>query len=113
MNLPNAQLAVVEGEKIMDYLLNPHHRFGASKARFFHRHGFRVGNWERLAQALLDHGKRHRVSQMKETAYGIRYQIDGELHAISGVSPRIRTVWQLDRGRLAPRLITAYPLGKS
>ena len=48
MKLPNALLAVVEREKVVDYLLNRAHRYG-------------------------------------------------------------RTVWQLDTGQLAPRLITAYP----
>ena len=33
MKLPNASKAVVEREKVADYLLNPAHRFGASKAR--------------------------------------------------------------------------------
>ena len=33
--LPNAHLALVERDKICEYLLNPTHRYGASKARFF------------------------------------------------------------------------------
>jgi len=33
MKLPNAHLALVEREKVTDYLLNPAHRYGASKAR--------------------------------------------------------------------------------
>ena len=36
--------------------------------------------------------------------------IDGELTTPDGQRPRIRTVWQLDHGQLAPRLITAHPL---
>ena len=39
-----------------------------------------------------------------------RYEIDGELNAPDGRQPRIRTVWQIDEGQIAPRLITAYPL---
>lgn len=35
MKLPNPHLLVIEREKIVDYLLNPAHRHGASKARFF------------------------------------------------------------------------------
>src|SRR5438105_1031119 len=34
MKLPNAELAVVEQKKIVDYLLNSTHPLGASKARF-------------------------------------------------------------------------------
>jgi hypothetical protein len=35
MKLPNPDKLVVGREKIADYLLNPVHRFDASKARFF------------------------------------------------------------------------------
>jgi len=54
MKLPNAERAVVERDKIVDYLLNPAHRYGASKARFFTQFGFRVEAWEELALALQD-----------------------------------------------------------
>ena len=42
MKLPDANRLVVEREKIVDYLLNPVHRFGASKARFFRHFGFHL-----------------------------------------------------------------------
>ena len=109
MKLPNALLAVVEREKVVDYLLNRAHRYGASKAEFFSRYGFVLEKWELLAQALLEHGQKHDVTNVTETGFGPRYQIDGELHSPDGRAPRVRTVWQLDRGQLAPRLITAYP----
>jgi len=35
MKVPNAHLAQVNREKIVNYLLNPAHRYGISKARFF------------------------------------------------------------------------------
>ena len=37
MKLPNPDRLIIEREKIVDYLLNPVHRYGASKARFFWR----------------------------------------------------------------------------
>ncbi len=110
MKLPNAQLAFVEREKIVDYLLNPLHRYGASKARFFASFGFQAQEWERLAAALLEHGRRDEVSKTRETGFGPRYEIEGEVAAPNGRRPRLRTVWQVDEGKVAPRLITAYPL---
>ena len=110
MRLPNAELAVVEREKITDYLLNPEHRHGASKARFFRQCGFEVGDWEAFAAALREHGQTHVVNFVRHTLWGPRYEIDGELNAPDGRRPRIRTVWQFDEGQIAPRLITAYPL---
>jgi hypothetical protein len=50
---------LVEREKITGYLLNPAHRFGASKARFFGAFGFRAEQWETFAQALRKHGQDH------------------------------------------------------
>jgi uncharacterized protein DUF6883 len=112
MKLPNAHLAVVEREKIIEYLLNPGHRYGASKARFFAQFGFRFESWTILAAALREHGQRHEVTKTKETGFGPRYGVEGELIAADGRRPRIRTVWQVDKGDIAPRLITAYPLGQ-
>ena len=111
MKLPNASLALVEREKITEYLLNTEHRYGASKARFFSRFGFSLATWETLAQALSEHGRQHEVSKITETIFGPRYEVEGELKTPDGRKPRVRSVWQFDHGKVAPRLITVYPLG--
>src|SRR5208282_3734595 len=98
MKMPNADQAVVEREKIVDYLLNPGHRYGASKARFFAGFGFRLEEWERLADALREHGRIHGVVRTHETGFGPRYAVEGELNTPSGRRPRVRTIWQLDEG---------------
>jgi hypothetical protein len=110
MRLPNADAAQVEEAKVTEYLLNPAHRYGASKARFFARFGFRVEAWEQLALALREHGRQNEVSRVRQTGFGPRYEVEGGLAAPDGRSPRVCTVWQLDEGRTAPRLITVYPL---
>lgn len=111
MKLPNAHLAIVEREKITEYLLSAVHRYGASKARFFVEFGFRVDDWAALARALCEHGQQNDVSSETETGFGPRYDVDGPLKTPEGRTPRVRTVWQVDQGQVAPRLITAYPLG--
>jgi hypothetical protein len=113
MKLPNANVALVEREKITGYLLDSSHRFGVSKARFFMQFGFRVEDWETLAEAFREHARQHEVSKEIATGFGSRYEIDAEIDAPDGRRPRIRTVWQLDHGQIAPRLITAYPLEAS
>ena len=110
MKLPNAAEAIVEREKIVDYLLNSAHRYGASKARFFTQFGFGIEQWERLAEALREHGRRHEVARVRETGFGPRYTVEGKLNTPGGRRPRVRSVWQMDEGAIAPRLITAYPL---
>lgn len=100
----------MERGKIVAYLLNSSHRYGASNAKFFASFGFRAEGWEQLAQALLRQGQTGRVVRVKETGHGPRYQVEGSLEAPDRRSPRVRTVWQVDHGKVAPRLITAYPL---
>jgi hypothetical protein len=112
MKLPNAHGAVVEREKIREYLLNTAHRYGASKAQFFLGFGFEVEEWEVLAEAFREHGKRHDIKQFVETPFGPQYEVEGELMTPDGRNPHVRTVWQVDKGQLAPRLITAYPADK-
>jgi hypothetical protein len=110
MKLPNAHLAVVDQTKICDYLLNAAHRFGASKARFFRHFGFSLDDWETLAIALKRHGEENDVVKEKESGFGPRYEVEGELVVPDGRRPRVRTVWQVDIGQDAPRLITAHPV---
>ncbi len=113
MTLPSAHLAVVEHDKIVEYLLNREHRYGGSKARFFAEFGFAIVAWETLAEALCAHGQSHDVARWRETGFGPRYEVEGELVTPDGRRPRVRSVWQVDKGEIAPRLITAYPLPAS
>jgi hypothetical protein len=110
MKLPQSDTTVIEREKVVDYLLNVSHPFGASKAAFFQRFGFRAQNWEELAHALRLHGQTHDVKRTIETGFGLRYEVESRLNAADGRSPCVRSVWQRDHGTVAPRLITAYPL---
>lgn len=45
MKLPNAHLAIVDEETIVDYLLNPAHPDNGGKAKFFLGLGFTVDQW--------------------------------------------------------------------
>ena len=39
-----------------------------------------------------------------------RYVVEEELNTPTSRRPRVRTVWQMDKSTIAPRLISAYPL---
>ena len=110
MRLPNSGSVRIEKQKIVEYLLNPTHRYGASKARFFGQFGFGLENWETLAAALRDHARMSHEVLRRETPFGPRFEVDGVLETPSGERPRVRSVWQMDAGDVSPRLITAYPL---
>jgi hypothetical protein len=105
--LPGRERLLVEREKIVDYLLNPDHRYGASKARFFGAFGFRREDWEVLRDALCEHGRRWEVAIMTETGFGPRYA--RRIGDTGWSSPTYLHRWQLDADQTAPRLITAYP----
>jgi hypothetical protein len=110
MKLPNSDEAYVDRSKITDYLLSDAHPDGGAKARFFSQFGFGVAEWKRLADALLAVGTSNDVVSSMESAHGVRYTVDGRMQCPDGRTPRVRTVWIIDRERSEPRLITAHPL---
>jgi len=52
MKVPLAKDAELSRARIAPYLLNPEHRAGEGKARFYASHGFAVEDWQALANAL-------------------------------------------------------------
>ena len=110
MNLSRAEQVVVPQNKIENYLLHPGHPIGGDKARFFLRFGFGRDEWTVLADALRRHAREHPVTGSVSDADGVTYLVEGPLETPSGRKPRVRSVWLVETGGLAPRFITAYPL---
>jgi hypothetical protein len=113
MKLPNALSAVVEREKITEYLLNPAHPDNGGKAPFFIALGFERENWEAFADALRRLASNGRVSKYMETAHGKKYIVDGTLESPTGKIPLVRTVWIINKDAEVARLVTAYPHERS
>ncbi len=109
MMVLNAHLAVVERKKIVEYLLNAAHPDNGGKAAFFIALGFQIEDWETLAAALRSLALNSPVSRSIETVHGSKYIVDGTIETPLGKTPMVRTVWIIDAGEVAPRLITAYP----
>ena len=109
MNLPNASLALVEREKITEYLLNREHPDNGGKADFFIALGFSLNEWEMLAESLRLVAILSEVSRSMESPHGKKYIVDGEIQTPSGKTPKVRTVWIVDAGESIARLVTAYP----
>lgn len=109
MKLPNAHLAIVEQEKITGYLLNAAHPDNGGKAAFFQMLGFHEGDWPTLATALRKLADAGEVAKSVESAHGQKYIVEGSIETPSGKSPMVRSIWIVDRGPEAPRLVTAYP----
>ena len=107
--LPDGDNAQVDRNKILDYLLSVSHPDGQSKAAFFRRFGFKLEEWEVLADALKTLGVSNPVVAVVTSPYGVRYTVDGPLPTPDGRMPMVRTVWIAEPGS-PPRLITAHPL---
>ena len=113
MKLPNSRLAVVPERKVTQYLLNPAHPVGGSKAAFFLRFGFTVADWQRLADALLLLANENEVVETEQTPHGRRYVVDGRIIAPDGTSLNIRTAWYIYPADPVPRFVTSHPMPKS
>jgi hypothetical protein len=111
VTLRNAPLAVVDRSKVVDYLLNEAHPDNGGKARFFASVGFSREAPEHLMKALRDIAEHGEVVSSAESVHGEKYVVDGWLsvHTQESRQWSIRTVWIIDRGKDAPRLVTAYP----
>lgn len=107
--LPDAADAIVPERKVVAYLLSETHPDGRGKARFFASYGFSAADWQTLAVALRRHAVEQPVAERVETVFGVRYAVDGILHAPDGRTPMVRTVWFIGPHDRSPRLVTAYP----
>ena len=109
MKLPNAENAGIDPPKITNYLLSLDSERGRSKAKFFMELGFNLEEWQRLAEALLVHGRSHEVSRVVEAQHGTKFTVEGALQTPNGRNPRVRTVWMIYHCSDVPWLITAHP----
>jgi hypothetical protein len=109
MRLPNASHARADQSKVRDYLLDPTHRSGGSKARLFLLFGYERGRWEDLRIDLLRHARTGKVVAEVPTDYGRKYLVRGNLETRSRRMIELLTIWIIDDGEVFPRLVTAYP----
>ena len=49
------------------------------------------------------------VTKKVASPHGLKYILDGNRETLRGKSPSVRTIWIVDQGLQAPRLVTAYP----
>ncbi len=109
MKLPNAENAIIEEVKLVEYLLNLNHRRGASKAKLLASIGYVATGWQRLADDLRQQHVAAELVEQRETVWGKRYDIVAPLTGPTGDTLMFHSVWQIDIGSDQPRLITMYP----
>ena len=107
--LGNADTALVEIEKLKDYLLSLTHPEGKAKAKFFKLFGFSEEKPEQLETSLRMHGQTRPVVETKVTEHGVKHILECNIQTPDGRNPCVRSVWIVDRGKAVPRLVTVYP----
>jgi hypothetical protein len=75
VKLPNATAAVVEDEKVHDYLLSPTHPVGRFKAVFFGMLGYAQEDWPALAQKLREIASLDASADAEFGRYGNKFRI--------------------------------------
>ena len=108
MTLPNVADAVIDAEKVRDYLLSDSHPIGRFKATYFRSLGFNLADWESLRDALLAHAREGNAAPGQASLFGQKYEVRGTL---VGPSDRgeVISVWIVRSGEEVPRFVTAYP----
>ena len=96
MKLPNADKAVVEREKIADYLLNAAHPDNGGKAQFFEQLGFHRNEWTKLAAAFQRLASTVEVEETMKSAHGQKYIVVGQIESPNGKLALVQTIWIVD-----------------
>jgi predicted nucleotidyltransferase len=107
--IANADRAIIAGEKLTRYLLNPSHKRGGAKARLLLSLGYRTDAPNVLETDLRVQHLSLNAMRSSKNAYGLTYEIEGPLKTPSGKIVRFCSIWQIDTGTDVPRLITMYP----
>lgn len=109
MQLPLADLAVIDVAKVHHYLLSPTHPVGRHKARYFATLGYRASTAGLFVRDLRSLARRGDAVEQSATPYGTKYRVGGMLRGPAGMSAWIETIWIIRPGDPRPHLVTAYP----
>jgi len=109
VRLPSLGSALIDPEKLRDYLLSPSHDRGRFKAAVFASMGYSRDDWQRFEADIRKLIEATDAEQVPSAAHGHKYVVAGTLEGPAGRPRRIRTVWIVRLGERVPRLITAYP----
>ncbi|MCX7388174.1 MAG: hypothetical protein NTX48_16035 [Planctomycetales bacterium] len=107
MPIPNAEHALIAEEKIRDYLRNPSHPVGGSKAVWFASIGYTMVNWQDLANDLLQVVQTSEDFIAKLSPFGVKYEVSGALGCPGHRLGVVVSVWIVEEND-PPRLVTAY-----
>ncbi len=109
MRLPDSEKAIIDPEKLHDYLLSPSHPVGRFKAVFFSSMGYTQENWRDFEADLREQHLTKDAVLRQETSYGKKYEIRGTIRGPAGKTGDVLSIWIMLAGEKVPRFVTAYP----
>ena len=108
MNLPNAESAFVDINKLRSYSLDPNHHRGKHKARLFAAIlGFTAADAEELKAILLSSAQQYEAKLEPPTEYGERYIVDFPITRFQNQAT-IRSSWIIRLTEDFPRLTSCF-----
>jgi filamentous hemagglutinin len=99
----------IDQRKLRDYLLNPAHPEGATKAQYLSEMGYNQENYHILEVDLRNQHLTCDVQPGKESIYGLKYEILAPLVGPNGKKRLIRSVWMIRKSESFASLITLIP----
>ena len=100
---------IIEVIKLRDYLLNPAHPEGATKARYLSQIGYNQENFQILETDLRDQHLTCDAKAGRKSIYGMKYDIVAPLVGPNGKERLVRSIWMIRKGDTVARLITLIP----
>lgn len=95
MYLPHYNNIYISSNKLKDYLLNPDHETGGSKAIYFRKIGFSEINIQEFSRQLMLIPQLNEISKVVQNHFGTKFIIEGNLD-VTGKTYPITTVWFIE-----------------
>jgi uncharacterized protein len=107
--LPHSDQAIIDPEKLRDYVLSPDHEHGRHKARVFASAlGIDREGWDYLRSQIATRVAEAEVSEVRTGRYGLRYSVPMLIEGLNGQTHEVITGWIIEEEGAPPRLTTAY-----
>jgi len=105
MKLSQKRTIIASG-KLINYVLNPNHYEGSSKAQFLKEIGYDQSNWQLLDRDLREQHLLLEANPGKSSLYGNKYEIIGSIVGPNGEQRRIKSIWMIRTGENIARFVT-------
>lgn len=105
MKMPSG--LIIQDRKLTNYLLV--YQPKDDKSEFLAQAGYTLETWQLLKQDILKAVEGMDVTDVTETTWGKRFQVNAQWNGLNGRSLRVITIWQQDGNSDTIRFVTLYP----